>query len=261
MLLNLLLTKWLVFTLVLIRVSGLVGFAPVFGSTMLPRRVKIALAVLLAMIVYPLVPLAETVLPQTLDQFVMAAFKELAIGVTIGFVANLVFIGVQMAGQMVGMQMGFAIANVLNPMTQSEQSVIGQFYFFFAIAVFVVIDGPGMLVRVMAHSFETIPIGNFTLDANVFEVVARSTQSIFTTGIKIAAPMIVALFMVLTGMGFVARTVPQFNILVVGFSLSIGMGLFMMLVSMATVGYVIAKLLNHVVAFELPDLVTLIAGG
>ena len=252
-----LLIRYLAFLLILFRVVGIVGFAPLFGSATVPRRVKIGLSILIAMMLFPVVPVEAAALPRSLSDMVLVAGKELAIGVTIGFVANLVFIGVQLAGTLVGRQVGFAIANILDPMTESEQSVIAQFYFLFALAIFVLIDGPGMLLRSMAVSFQKVPLGNFTIDGDTFEFLALATQSIFVTGLRIAAPTVIALFMVLIGLGFVARTVPQLNILVVGFSLNIMVGLFVMIISMTAVALVIRQLLWEVVAFEVPDLITL----
>lgn len=258
--LNLFLGKYIVFILTLFRVAGIIGFAPLFGSALIPRKLKIAFSVLLAIVLFPLVPVEQAALPQTVPHFVLIAGKELAIGVIMGFVANMVFIGIQFAGTLIGRQIGFAIANILNPLTESAQSIIGQFYFLLSLAIFVLIDGPGMLIRSIAVSFQEIPIGHINIDVALFEVIVRSTQTIFVTAIKIAAPMVVALFMVLIGMGFVARTVPQLNILVVGFSLNIGVGLFVMLVSMVAISLVIKNMLWEVVAFEVPDLVKVLGG-
>ena len=124
-----------VFLLVLFRVSGLMLAAPLFSSPAIPLKIKVLMAVAMTMAVFPLL-LPQVVVPVTLASAVVGLFGELLIGMFIGFGVTLVFMGVQLAGQLVGHQAGLGLGNVFNPMLEASMGVIPQLFFFISLMIF-----------------------------------------------------------------------------------------------------------------------------
>ncbi len=224
--------EFILFTLVLVRVTGIMLFAPLFGSSNIPPQVKIGLSVLLSFVVFPMLSVASFSVPTTLASYLLAALGELAVGVVIGFASSLIFTGFQMAGHYVGQQMGTALANVLNPQLGDTVSVVGEFYFFFALIIFILMNGHHFLLSALVSSFGMVPVAGVQFPPAVPAKLSAMFGDIFSIGLRIAAPAVVALFLSSVALGFVARTVPQMNLLIIGFPLRIGLGLALVIVSL-----------------------------
>ena len=230
--------EFLRFVLVATRMSGLFILAPALGSSGIPTRIKVALAGLVGLIVLPALPPARIgvdVAALSVPGYVVVMAGELLIGLTIGLVAAFVLTGVEMAGLFVGQQTGTGLANVINPMTGSEVSDMGQFYSFLALAVFLVIGGHRMLVAAMLRSFDAVPLGAFRFSADLGLAVVPMAGRIFVIALTLSAPAVTALVLTTVAMGLIARTVPQLNILTAGFPIRILLGWFIVLVSLGAV--------------------------
>jgi len=216
--------------LVFVRVAGIVGTAPLLGSQYVPAKVKIGLAVAVSVLVLPVVGpvnLSDSPVGQA-----ALLCREFAVGAAVGFVTSLVFMGIRLAGSLVGVQMGFGVVHVMDPETREEVPIIGQMQYLLGALIFLAVDGHHWVLGGLARSFEIIPVGAATLAGAPTEVVARSAATVFTTAVKIAAPVTAALFLTDTALAFVARSVPQMNVFVVGFPLKIGVGLSLLLISL-----------------------------
>ncbi|MFH1022430.1 MAG: flagellar biosynthetic protein FliR [Planctomycetota bacterium] len=224
--------QFLVFLLVVFRLSGLMIFAPVWGSRNILDQWKIAFALVVASLVAPLVPSPPS-LPRDLLPLGLLAVKELGVGLVLGYAASLLFTGVQLAGQMASQQMGQGLANIMDPFTETESSVIGEFQFFLAVVIFLAINGHHMLLRAVTGSFDRIPLGGMVLNVTATREIVRLFGDVFVIAIRISAPVVVALFVTTVALGFVARTVPQVNILVIGFPVQIVVGFVVLGVSTA----------------------------
>lgn len=213
------------FLLVLTRASGIFFLTPVIGSRNVPVQIKIWLSLFLAIIAFPFVKMPQSVHLDNPMLFSITLGRELMVGVIIGFVALMFFSAVLIAGQLIDMQMGFGLVNVIDPMSQNQVPVIGQLKYLIAILVFLAINGHHWFVMMLAKSFELIPLGTFSLTPVIAEVVVRSFSDVLVMALKIGAPIFGTLILVDIALGIVARTMPQINVFIVGFPLKIGVGL------------------------------------
>lgn len=213
--------------LVFARVGGIIGAAPVLGSKNLPQLMKVGFIAALTVLIYPTLHIPTVEFPQTLPGLSFALGSEVLIGVLIAYVARLIFTGVEIAGTVIGYQMGFGIVNVLDPITTAQVSITSRFYNIFAMLLFLIMNCHHYFIQAITESFELIrPLG-FHFSGAIIETITTLFGDIFMVGIKIAAPITAALFFSNVALGLVARTVPQMNVFIVGFPLQIALGLLM----------------------------------
>ncbi len=187
------------------------------------RGLAITLGAALAPAVAPSVPAGAFTLAW--QPLITEAFRSLVIGMMLGFTVNLVFVAVRFAGDVAGMQIGFSIVNAFDPMSNSQISVISQFYHLRAVLLFFTTGAHLVLVSAMFQSCLALP--PFTggeLTGGAWHLL-REFGGVFATGLRIAAPVIIVLLLISAAMGVVVKTVPQLNVLVVGFPVKIGVGL------------------------------------
>lgn len=231
------------FLLIALRVGGIMIVAPIFGHRNVPVMIKVGLIILISIILVPTVK-APVDMPPELWALAGILIKEVFAGLTVGFTSLLLFMAVQFAGNIIGLQMGFGIVNVIDPNSQTQVPLIGQFQFLLAMLIFLSLDGHHLIISAVAGSFNLIPLGKITFTNMTTEIVVRAAVDTIALAIKLGAPCIVTLFLLDVSLGIVARTVPQMNIFIVGFPLKISVGLFMLGASMPIVGYVFSKLLQ-----------------
>lgn len=218
--------------LIFARVVAIVALLPIFGNVNIPPPARVGLALFLTFILFPSLKQSNVPVPEAVFPLLLLFAKEIAIGMTIGFTAVLIFIGVQHGGTIVGMQMGFGIVNVIDPQTQEQTSIIGQVQQLLALLIFLVIDGHHFFIRALCQSFEEIPIFAGKFSPNIVMKLIAMSGEIFEVAIKIGAPVIVALLLTSVGLGILARTVPQMNIFIVSFPLKIGVGMLVLTASL-----------------------------
>ena len=222
--------QFLLFLLILARISAVFVFAPVFGSASVPVQVKAGLSLLIAIlltIAYPVDPPEITVGLE----LILRIGSEVIMGGAVGFVANLMFEAVLMAGELVGVQMGFGIVNVIDPVSSVQISIVGQLKFLLAVLVFLGIGGHRMFLDALAQSFTLLPVGQIGFATEVGQHFVNLFGSMLVLTVKLAAPVLVSLLVASFAEGMIARTVPQINIFIIGFGIRIAFGLFMLMVS------------------------------
>jgi len=224
--------QWMHFLLILTRCSALVALLPFFGSANIPDTVKAGLSMALAVFLHPIVKIDPALFPTGLDSFMVLAFGELMVGAILGFAVRLLFTAVQIMGHLAGFQMGFSVANVLDPMGGEQVSVIGQFCYIIAILVFFTVGGHHWFFSSVADSFAIVPPGQFAFSRILFDQLTTMTADMFELSLKLGAPVIGVLLAADVAMGVLAKTVPQMNILIVGMPLKIGLGLFFLALTM-----------------------------
>jgi flagellar biosynthetic protein FliR len=206
------------FALVLFRVAGLMVTAPMFGSSAIPARVKVAIALTIAATVFPLV--APTVPGDiTLSTAVIGVAGEMLIGLVIGLAMSLVLLGVQLAGMMIGQQAGIALASVVDPSQNETTTVVGQVYMITTMLVFFAIGGHRMLVAALLDTFTVVPVLSFRFNETLMVMLGDLLSAAYILGIKLFSPVLITLLLTTLAMGFLTRTMPQLNILSVGFAL------------------------------------------
>jgi flagellar biosynthetic protein FliR len=212
--------------LVLARVAGLVLSAPMLGHALVPPRVRAALAVLLAAAIVPALGGAGGVAaPASLWSLGAMVATESALGVLLGLVAQFVFAGVQLGGQIIGIQMGFGIVNLIDPQSHAQVTIIAEWQQLMALLTFLVLDVHHLLIRAVLESFRAAPPGGLALDGLGVRAAISLAGDLFVVGVRIAAPVLVVLLLTNGALGVLARTIPQLNVFVVGFPLNVGVGL------------------------------------
>lgn len=219
--------NWPTFLLVLFRIAGLTISAPIFSASLFPMQVKLLLTLAIAAAVYPLAAV-ELAAPITLNTALVGMVGELVIGLLIGFSLALMFLGVQLAAEMVSHQAGMSLGASYNPLLDTSESVFGQLYYFVAMMGFFAVGGHRELIRAIIGSFATVPPLAFKLSESVIELMIGLMTVSFEMAIRISGPTIVALMLSLLLLGFLSRTIPQLNILSVGFPLKLGVALLVM---------------------------------
>jgi len=213
--------------LVLARVAGLLVAAPILGHLLLPRLVRAGLAIVLALALAPVVA-APTTLPTTLLALIGALAVETAFGLLLGFIAELVFAGVQLGAQLAGMQIGFGLDNLIDPGNNSQSTVVAHWYRLLALLVFLALDVHHLLLEALIASFQSAAPGSLAAGRIRVEGVLAAAGDVFSLGVRIAAPVLIALLLTNAVLGVIARTIPQVNVFVVGFPLNVGVGLVVM---------------------------------
>ena len=230
---------------ILVRTSAVVVAMPVLGSTNLPALVKAFMSLVLALVLWPVVDMSGFKPPTTLLGFLPLMVGEVLIGVILGLSARLLLTSLQIMGQMAGFQMGFAVANVIDPMSGMQISVLGQFVYLVGILVFLAVGGHHMFIRALADSFTLVPPGDFGLSTGLFKQMMALASKMFYLAVRIGAPIIGALLFTSVIMGVLAKTVPQMNILIVGFPLKITVGLVMLAATMTVLVPVMVKVFKN----------------
>ena len=216
-------SQLLAFILVLVRVSGIIATAPVFGSSNIPPQIKVVLSLMLALILYPFIPLI-TVYPDRPDHYIILIASEMLIGLVLGIIARFLFGAVEFAGTVIGFQMGLGMAMVFDPQSQEQISLVGRFQNATATLIFLAMDGHLIVLQALVRSYSVLPPGGASISRPLVENLTELSASVFVIGLQIGAPLIVALFLANAVVGLLARSVPQIQVFVVGFPLTLMLG-------------------------------------
>jgi len=215
--------------------------APVLGHRTIPPMIKAGFAIMLAMMLIPVA--SQTPLPEieSIWQLGLFAAKEMLIGVIIGAFFSLLFIAIRITGNIIGYQIGLIMASILDPNTQTEFSMVSEFYFILGTLIFLAIDGHHAIITALADSYRVIPIGVFSFSGSLGEMLIRFSAYVFILAIKIGAPVMITLFIMEVSLGVVARTVPQMNIFLVGIPLKIGFGFLVLAIALPVFRFMMEK--------------------
>ena len=211
--------------LVFARLGGLLTTAPVFGSAVIPVRVRIAVALVLAVVLTPVLPNLPTVHSADPLQLGLAAAKELLVGLALGFAASLLFWGIRMAGQLLDVQLGYSAAPVLDPITGEETELVGGFAMLFATIVYLAVGGHRWLIAGMAHSYDVLPIGAAAATSAAQATGVCLVGEMLTTVVMVGAPAIAAVFITDVALSVSSRALPQLGGLATLFPVRIVVGL------------------------------------
>ncbi len=214
------------YSLVLSRMGGVFIAAPMLGGTAIPARVKALLAMMTSAAVYPAVA-SHLAPPVTLDLAGVAPlyFSELAMGFVMGLLASIPMMAMEMAGTLIGQQMGFGLAKVYNPEVEFDSDILGRLLFYLAFGAFLVLGGLEAMFTILARSFETVPIGALVASrAPLDELVAVLTSGV-ELAMRVSAPALGIVILLLLAFGVVSKTMPQINVMSEGFAVKIVAGL------------------------------------
>ncbi|MEF2965198.1 flagellar biosynthetic protein FliR [Paenibacillus sp. M1] len=233
-----------VFLLIFCRMTAFFTVAPVFGSRNIPTTFKVGLSGIVSLLIV-LIQGTNQVLPNDLG-YILLIMREVLIGLLMGYVANLIFSVIQTAGSFIDIQIGFSMANVIDPMTGTSTPIIGNFKYIIATLLFLSINGHHYLLDAVIRSYDWIPLSNDVFQrlyhGNVAEFLVRTFSQSFTLAFQMSAPLVVALFLTDVALGFLARTAPQFNVFVIGIPVKIIVGLAVLLLLVPSFVYAFGHL-------------------
>lgn len=246
--------------LMFVRLSVFFIVAPIFSMRGVPGQFKVGFAFFCTILAFFVVSDNETIVIDS-SYFVMI-IKEALIGMALGFVAALILYAVQMAGAFIDFQMGFAIANVVDPQTGMQVPIIGNFKYMLAILFLLSMNGHHLMLQGVLKSYELIPAQQLFVPIGS-EQMARFISStfvdMFLIAFQLAIPIVGALFLVDVALGILARTVPQVNVFVVGLPLKIFTGFVLLLITMSSFFYLLNKVLTKMIE-TMGELVALLGG-
>lgn len=216
--------------LLVLRMLGLFLTAPVLSNRIVPVQLRVAVSFAVAMIVSPLF---QTTPPATtLVQLVPLGVQELLVGVTIGFVSSLLFSVVQLAGQLLDINMGLSIMNVLDPLTNLQMPVLGNLLYMAAILVFFGIDGHHSLIRAVMDSYVLVPLGTAVFNATAAQSIVALGGKLFIIAFQVAAPVLAAVFLTTIALGVLNRAMPQMNVFVIGLPVQFAVGMVLLIIAL-----------------------------
>lgn len=211
------------YILILFRCSGFIMLTPIFGRREIPNHARIGLACFLAMIVYPLIPDFDA----NMDVLTLATsiLRETFVGLSMGYITLMMFSSLYVAGQIIDMQMGFGIVNVIDPQSNSQVPLIGNFYYILTLLTFLTVNGHHVLISAMIKSFEIVPLSNAVFGRSFLAAIIQSFREMFAIGFKVSLPVISIIFITDFALGIMARAVPQMNVFIVGLPIKIFIGI------------------------------------
>ncbi len=213
------------FFLVLLRVGCIFVFLPFLGEGKAPRALKGLIVLLLSVVIFPVSGAKAPYRSWEPTQFVATVGAEVLLGCLMGFCARVIFSSLRIAGELVGRQMGMALAITADPVSGVEATPIGNFCELVGVLVLFSMGGHHLMLAALKNSFEQWPLGRFLSAEFVREVSVEAAGHCFVMALQIAAPLLLLTFVVSLVMAVMARLVPEVNILIVGFPLRIGVGL------------------------------------
>jgi flagellar biosynthetic protein FliR len=217
-----------------VRIAALIGTAPIIGDASVPRQVRIGLAVFITVVVAPGIDVVPgTVLLSGEGLFLIG--RQLLIGAAMGFAMQLAFAAIEYSGDLVGLQMGLGFATLVNPETNDQTPVIGGLIRYFASLAFLAANGPLMLIAGISESFQTLPIQAGDAMAGDWRTLVVQGGAIFDVALHLALPVIAALLVTNVALGIMTRAAPQLNLFSIGFPITIGVGLVVVLTSLPAV--------------------------
>lgn len=227
-----LIPKISVLLLIFARVSAFFIVVPLFSYRTIPAQLKIALAFLLSWMMYYTFSIEPFVIN---GQYILLVLKEVVVGVAIGLVAYIIFSAVQIAGGFIDFQMGFAMANIIDPQTGVNVPLTGQFFNFLILLLLLAINGHHLLLDGIYYSYQFLPMNEVFPafgEGNTVEFIIKMFAAVFAIAFQMSAPIIATLFLVTLALGITGKTVPQMSIFVIGFPIKIAVGFIVMIITM-----------------------------
>jgi flagellar biosynthetic protein FliR len=212
------------FALVLLRVIAFFVAWPVFGTNLVPTPVKILLSLAVSLMMFPTLKFQNPDLIRISEEIIGLALREVSLGLILGFMMRMFFFAISMSGEIISVSVGLSSAQLFNPAMGGSTAVVEQFQLALATLFFLSLNGHHLFISGMASSFEMLPAATMTLNFKAFSGFAVFAQMTFLMGLKMAAPVMIAVFLTNTTMGVLGKAVPQINVLVTSLPVTILVG-------------------------------------
>lgn len=215
--------KYELFLLVLVRVSGIFVLSPFFSSQNVPNTIKVGFSFVLSLLVSNILDVSKISFSET--GYFILVIKELMVGLIIGFICYAFFTSFYVLGQIVDMEIGFGMVNVIDPQNRVQVPVMGNFYYILAFLIFLVMNGHHQIIKALIESYNYVPIGKFNFNQELSNQLINILSTTFKLGFRLSSPVVVAMLLSDILLGILTRTIPQMNVFVVGMPLKILIGL------------------------------------
>lgn len=223
-----------IFLLVFSRILSFFLVIPIFSYRTIPIPAKIGLAFFLSYITI----FTIDVEPIQFDGiYILLVLKEILAGIVLGLIGYIILSAIQIAGGFIDFQIGFAIANVIDPQTGAQSPILGQYLYIFSLLFLLSVNGHHLLIDGIFNSYEFIPINQSILpfgNENIIVLITKVFSAMFAIAFQMSIPVVASLFLVDVALGIVARTVPQINIFVVGLPLKILVSFILLFIVLGT---------------------------
>lgn len=218
------LVQWQTFLICLVRITAIIGSMPVFNGRQAPVRMRVGLAFVLAIVIFPVAKSHISLESSTPLILGLLVVKETMFGIMLGFIARLILIAIQFGGTVAGYKMGFAAANILDPQSHQQIPLMGRFLQVIAILVFLSIDGHHIFLKALVKSYQILPPGTLDFSGQAIPYLMELTGDMFSLGLQLTAPLLIMLILSHFVLGIMSRLMPQLNVLMLSFPINIGLG-------------------------------------
>ncbi|MDA8335210.1 MAG: flagellar biosynthetic protein FliR [Peptococcaceae bacterium] len=229
------------FILILIRVSTFLMAAPFFSMQFIPGRVRLGLALALSVALFPFVAGVSPNVPGGIWGYALAAVSEAGVGLGLGYAAGFVFTAITVAGQYMDLQTGFAMANLVDPSTNLNTTILAQFLYFLGMVIYLDSGGQLLLIADLARSYQLVPLAAAGLTGVATRELVRIFAQMFVLALQMAAPLVAVLLIIELVLGFLGRAAPQVNVFMLSFSINVAAGL----ITLAIILPMLAAYMTH----------------
>lgn len=252
--------KFPAFLLMFVRVTSFFLMMPLFSYRSIPASYKIGFGFFLAWIMFYTI---DAPILEINGTYILLILKEALVGIVIGFIAYLILTAIQIAGGFIDFQMGFAIANVIDPQTGAQSPLLGQYLYIISLLFLLAVNGHHLMLDGIYYSYTYIPLEQPFIpfgDEALIAFVIKSFSKMFMIAFQMAIPVVGSIFLVDVALGIMARTVPQLNVFVVGLPLKITVSFFVLMIVMAILMGVVTQLIE-LMLMTMRGLMDLIGGS
>lgn len=219
------------FSLVLLRMMAFVVAMPLIGTPSVPVVVKVLLSLTMAIVIFPTLKFSNADLLRINDEVLFFAIREVVVGLFLGFMMRLFFFAIQVAGEIVGVSSGLASAQLYNPLMGGQSNVFEQFFMILATLFFFGLNGHHIFIQGIVESYSVATVANMAIRVEGFTSIVIAFREVLLVGVKLAAPIMVAIFMANLAMGVLGRAVPQMNVFVTSLQVTVLITLFLLMMT------------------------------
>lgn len=228
----------------LARVLGLFAIAPIFGGLGVPRQIRLLIGLAVAFALIPGLPAMPAVPPGSWTGILIIA-QQMIIGVLMGFTLRIIFAAVDVAGELIGLQMGLSFAVFYDPQNAGQSPVLSEFLGLLTTLIFLAMNGHLLTLSVLAESFQLLPVGTTPLSGQGFAAAVSWAAVLFSVGVLLSLPVVAALLITNLAMGVLSRVAPQLNLFAVGFPVTLAAGFVVLTISLPYFGAAMENLFDQ----------------
>jgi flagellar biosynthetic protein FliR len=219
----------------LTRILALLATAPVFSNAAMPARLRLVAGLAIAMALAPALPPPP---PITAGSWLglTVIVEQLLIGSMMGFALRIAFAAIDVAGELIGLQMGLSFATFFDPVAGGQTPVMTQFLGLLTALFFLAMNGHLLAIYLVAESFTVLPISSLPFHAVSLAALVKAASMMFSLGVLLALPLITALLVTNLALGVLSRVAPALNLFAVGFPVTMALGFLVLLLCLPYIG-------------------------